>query len=277
MKISHPFLFSGNSMPASKMLRLNIDEKGKQTMNLAGNTILITGGATGIGWTFTERFLEAGNEVIICGRREDRLLEAQKKYPQLHTRVCDVALAEERVALLEWAIDRFPELNVLVNNAGIQRRLKLAENEDWAQTQSEIAVNLEAPIHLSRLIIPHLSKQTGAAILNVTSGLSFAPLANVPVYCATKAALHSFTLSLRQQLSETPVEVIEVIPPAVDTDLGGVGLHTFGVNADEFADAVFEGLKRGEQEIAYGTALVSSRATREQLDEISKQMNERFK
>ncbi len=245
-------------------------------MNLAGNTILITGGATGIGWTLTERFLEAGNEVVICGRREDRLLEAQKKYPQLHIRVCDVADERERVALFEWATAKFPELNVLVNNAGIQRRVNLAESEDWAATRSEIAINLEAPVHLSRLFIPHLSRQKSAAILNVTSGLSFAPLANVPVYCATKAALHSFTMSLRHQLRETAIEVIEIIPPAVDTDLGGVGLHTFGVNAQEFADAVFEGLKGGEQEIAYGTALVSSRASREEADEISRQMNQRF-
>ena len=245
-------------------------------MNLAGNTILITGGATGIGWTLTERFLEAGNEVVICGRREDRLLEAQKKYPQLHIRVCDVADERERVALFEWATAKFPELNVLVNNAGIQRRVNLAESEDWAATRSEIAINLEAPVHLSRLFIPHLSRQKSAAILNVTSGLSFAPLANVPVYCATKAALHSFTMSLRHQLRETAIEVIEIIPPAVDTDLGGVGLHTFGVNAQEFADAVFEGLKEGEQEIAYGTALVSSRASREEADEISRQMNQRF-
>jgi uncharacterized oxidoreductase len=107
--------------------------------------------------------------------------------------------------------------------------------------------------------------------------LSFTPLPNVPVYCATKAALHSFTVSLRYQLAETPVEVIEIVPPAVDTDLGGVGLHTFGVNVNEFADAIFEGLRRGEREIAYGTALTSSRATREQLDEITRQMNERFR
>ena len=107
--------------------------------------------------------------------------------------------------------------------------------------------------------MPQLLAQPTAAALNVTSGLSFVPLANVPVYSATKAALHSFTLSLRHQLSDSSVEVIEVVPPAVDTDLGGPGLHTFGVNVDEFADAVFEGLENGQEEIAYGTALTSSR------------------
>jgi len=246
-------------------------------MNLAGNTILITGGASGIGWTLTERFLAAGNEVIICGRRAERLAETQEKYPKIRTRVCDVAQEAERVALFEWVSNEFPALNVVVNNAGIQRRVNLTEDEDWERTRSEIAINFDAPVHLSRLFIPHLTKQNSAAILNVTSGLSFAPLANVPVYCATKAALHSFTLSLRHQLSQTPIEVIEIIPPAVDTDLGGAGLHTFGVNAEEFADAVFEGLRGGEQEIAYGTALISSRASRGGLTEISNRMNQMFR
>ena len=245
-------------------------------MKLSGNTILITGGATGIGYAFAARFLGAGNEVIICGRREEKLLEVKETYPQIHTRVCDVAKVSERLALFECARRKFPGLNVLINNAGVQRRMNLIENEDWELTQSEIAVNFEAPVHLSRLFIQHLLKQKSAAILNVTSGLSFAPLANVPVYCATKAALHSFTLSLRHQLAETPVGVIEIVPPAVDTDLGGPGLHTFGINLDEFADAMFDGLAKGEREIAYGTAGAASRAARDELDEISRRMNQIF-
>lgn len=245
-------------------------------MDLSGNTILITGGASGIGWAFAERFLAAGNEVVICGRREDKLAEAKEKFPQFHTRVCDVSDETERVALFEWATGEFPNLNVLVNNAGIQRRVDLLAEENWQQTRSEIAINLEAPIHLSRLFVQHLLKQENPVIINVTSGLSFVPLANVPVYCATKAALHSFTLSLRYQLAKTPIKVIEVAPPAVDTDLGGVGLHTFGVPLDEFADAVFNRLPTGEREIAYGTAEKSSRASREELDQIFQFMNQTF-
>ncbi|HEY0047737.1 MAG TPA: SDR family NAD(P)-dependent oxidoreductase [Pyrinomonadaceae bacterium] len=246
-------------------------------MELSGNTILITGGASGIGYAFARRFLAAGSEVIICGRRADKLRAAKEIHPQLHTRVCDVSDEAERIALFDWAIGEFPRLNVLVNNAGIQRRVNLSESEDWQQTRSEIAINLDAPVHLSRLFIPHLLKRQRPAIINVTSGLSFVPLANVPVYCATKAALHSFTMSLRQQLSETPVSVIEVAPPAVDTDLGGVGLHTFGVPLDEFADAVFRRLPQGETEIAYGTAQQASRASRAELDEIFKFMNQAFR
>src|SRR5205085_11261849 len=121
--------------------------------------------------------------------------------------------------------------NVLVNNAGIQRRVDLGvSDEDWAVTAEEIRINVDAPIHLTRLFSGELSKRGNAVIINVTSGLSFVPLANVPVYSATKAALHSFTLSTRWQLRDKGIETIEIIPPAVDTDLQAPGLHTFGVN-----------------------------------------------
>lgn len=246
-------------------------------MNLSGNTILITGGASGIGYAFAQRFLEAGNDVIICGRRDDMLLGVKDRYPQVHTRVCDVADEKQRVELFEWTTENFPDLNVLVNNAGIQRRLNLHESEEWRHTSKEIAINFSAPVHLSRLFIPHLLEKTNPVIMNVTSGLSFTPLPNVPVYCATKAALHSFTISLRHQLAETPIEVVEIIPPAVDTDLGGAGLHTFGVNVDEFADVMFEGLKNGEREIAYGSALTASRASRAELDQITERMHQMFR
>lgn len=243
-------------------------------MNLASNTILITGGASGIGLAMAERFLAAGSKVIICGRREDKLREAQHKHPEFVTHVCDVEQPAQRIALFEWAVREFPQLNVLVNNAGIQRRVQLAAPEDWEQTRQEIAINVDAPIHLSRLFIPHLTKQKNSAILNVTSGLSFVPLANVPVYCATKAALHSFTLSLRHQLAGLGIQVIEIIPPAVDTDLGGPGLHKFGVHVDEFADSVFERLAAGEIEIAYGFAQQSSQASRQELDVMFTRLNQ---
>ena len=242
-------------------------------MEFRANTVLITGGASGIGFAFAERFVQAGSNVIICGRREHKLKEAQSKYPQLHIRVCNVADPAERLALFAWATETYPSLNILVNNAGIQQRIELQQKPTWEILDEEVAINLEAPIHLSTLFIPHLLQQERPAIINITSGLSFVPKANVPVYCATKAALHSFTLSLRHQLSGTPISVIEIIPPAVDTDLGGKGLHTFGVPVNEFTDAIVEQLKMGSIEAAYGFSVESSRATREQLDTIFKQMN----
>lgn len=242
-------------------------------MDISTGRVLITGGASGIGLALAERFLRAGSRVAICGRREEKLLEAREKHPELQTRVCDVAQEAERVALFEWATSELPELNVLVNNAGIQRRLQLAQPEDWEEMHQEVSINFEAPVHLSMLFIPHLLRQERPAIINVTSGLAFSPLARVPVYCATKAALRSFTLSLRQQLSDTAIRVIEIIPPAVNTDLGGVGLHTFGAPLNEFADSVMERLAQGELEIPYGFAEQASRASREELDEIFKRMN----
>ena len=243
-------------------------------MEFAANTVLITGGASGIGFALAERFILAGSSVIICGRREHKLIEVQSKYPQLHIRVCDVANPPERRALFNWVTESFPELNMLVNNAGIQQQIELQQKPSWETLGEEVAINLEAPIHLSTLFIPHLLKQERPAIINITSGLSFVPKANVPVYCATKAALHSFTLSLRHQLSGTPIDVIEIIPPAVDTDLGGKGLHTFGAPLDEFTDSIVEQLKMGSIEATYGFSTESSRASREQLGAIFKQMNQ---
>lgn len=242
-------------------------------MKTTGNTILITGGASGIGFAFAERFLALGNEVIICGRRESKLNEAKEKYPKLHTRVVDVAVEKERVALVKWVQDHFPQVNVLMNNAGIQRRVELADHEDWSQRQQEIAINFEAPVHLTTLFLDHLKKQQHAAIINVTSGLAFAPTALAPIYCATKAAFHSFTLTLRHQVAKEAIEVIEVIPPAVNTDLGGPGLHTFGAPVDDFADTIMEEIKNGKIEIGYGTAEEARLASRQELDQRFAKMN----
>ena len=242
-------------------------------MEVGSNTVLVTGGASGIGLALAERFVRAGDRVIACGRREEKLRELKERHPEIITRACDVGEESERVALFEWAVGEFPDLNVLVNNAGIQRRLRLDGGEEWSATRQEIAINFEAPVHLTMLFVPHLLTRARGAVVNVTSGLAFSPLARVPVYCGTKAALRSFTLSLRRQLAGTPVEVVEIIPPAVDTDLGGPGLHTFGVPLDEFADSAFERLRRGELEIPYGMAEAASRASRQELDAIFERMN----
>jgi uncharacterized oxidoreductase len=243
-------------------------------MNLSSNTVLITGGASGIGFALAERFLQAGSEVIICGRRADKLKEAQQKHPRLQTRVSDVSDPVERVALYEWVREAVPKLNVLVNNAGIQRRMKLTdEAQEWELSRQEIAINLDAPVHLSSLFIPHLRQHATSAIVNVTSGLAFVPGAFAPVYSATKAALHSFTLSLRQQLISTSIEVIEIVPPAVNTDLGGFGLHTFGVPIADFTDSVMQRIASGEHEVGYGTSEKNRLASREELNEIFRRMN----
>ncbi len=244
-------------------------------MNMSGNTILITGGATGIGLAFAERFIEAGNRVIVCGRREAALQEAQSKLDGLEIRVCDLSVASERVALFDWVKEHCPEVNVLVNNAGIQQRfhmLKADASRNWEYFSKEIETNLDAPLHLCMLFAPFLAQKEAAAIMNVTSGLAFTPFAIAPIYSATKAALHSFTMSLRHQLSETSVEVIEVAPPAVNTDLGGADLHTHGEPLAEFADGIFKGLKQGKLEIGYGSSADRLRMSRDDIDKYTEQM-----
>ncbi len=244
-------------------------------MDLNAHTVLITGGTSGIGLALAERFLREGSEVIVCGRRMTRLDEIKEKFPGIHTRVCDVTNKSERISLFRQITDAFPRLDVLVNNAGIQRAIRLLENEDWEKARAEIATNFEAPVHLSMLFLPHLIRQERPAIMNVSSGLAFVPMAASPVYCATKAAIHSFSLSLRYQLSETSVEVIEIIPPAVSTELGGPGRHAFGMPVGEFADAVMEGLRKGDREITYGFSEEARTASREKRKEMFKRMNRR--
>lgn len=249
-------------------------------MKLSGNTLLVTGGASGIGRAFAERFLKAGNKVIVCGRRETRLQEFKEQDPSVITHACDLTNESDRIALFDWVTEHHPDVNVLVNNAGIQQRFNILQSDgknEWAYFGKEITANMEAPIHLSMLFAPHFSKKEEAAIINVTSGLAFTPMAIAPIYSATKAALHSFTMSLRLQLSSSPVEVIEVAPPAVNTDLGGVGLHTFGADVNEFADAIFKGFEEGKQEIGFGTSERALRLSRDDIDQTSAAMFERMK
>jgi uncharacterized oxidoreductase len=189
-------------------------------MKTTGNTILITGGTSGIGLGFAERFHRLGNEVIICGRRKDRLEKIRKTHKGIVTIACDIADAAERKKLRNRVVREFPGLNVLINNAGIQLSADLTKPVDLESLRAEIEVNLVAPIHLGSLFAGPLASKRPSAIINITSGLAFTPMASVPVYCATKAALHSLTLSLRHQLRGTAVKVFEIIPPWVDTELG---------------------------------------------------------
>ncbi len=225
-------------------------------MKMTDNTVLITGGGSGIGLEIAKYFYKKENQVIICGRRLDILQEAKKMMPNLHIMICNLGDDKAREQFVAELLLKFPQLNVLVNNAGIQRFRDLTEDRiekgNWSDFQDEIHINLEAPIHLATLLMEHLEKQPDASIINVTSGLAFVPYADVPLYSATKAGIHSFTLSLRHQLQKTSISVLEIIPPAVNTDLGGKGLHTYGVDVKEFTESVLERLADGEEEVGYG-------------------------
>jgi uncharacterized oxidoreductase len=189
-------------------------------MNLTGNTILITGGGTGIGRGLAEAFHKLGNQVVIAGRRQQALEETTKANPGMKAVRFDI---EDRASIGAFAAQvatEFPALNVLVNNAGIMRPENLlAQQEDLADAETTVATNLLGPIRLTAALLSHLRKQPRSTVVNVSSGLAFVPLALTPTYCATKAAIHSYSLSLRYQLKETTTEVLEIVPPYVQTNL----------------------------------------------------------
>jgi uncharacterized oxidoreductase len=248
-------------------------------MKIGGNTILITGGATGIGFSLAEAFVNAGNEVIICGRREEKLKEAKNKLPQIHTKRCDLSKDEERKLLYDWVSSHFKNINILVNNAGIQRMIDFKKGtEELFDGEDEIEINFKTYVHLSAYFTPLLMKQKEAAIINISSGLGFIPLAIMPVYCATKAAIHSFSLSLRHQLKNTSVKVFEVIPPTVDTELdkgarAKRGQTDRGISPTEVAKATIDGLEKDEYEIAVGMAQNLRMGARNNPDQLFQNMN----
>jgi uncharacterized oxidoreductase len=248
-------------------------------MNLSGNTVLITGGSSGIGLALAGAFLKAGSAVAICGRRLDRLREAEARHPELRTRVCDVRDEQSREDLAAWAANALPGLNVLVNNAGVQRDIDFSGGlDEFLAGENEITVNLEAPIILTGLMIPQLAANAPSAIVNVSSGLGFIPASRMPVYSASKAGMHAWSMALRRQLQPVGVKVFEVVPPAVDTNLNPEGRarrggFKAGLGPDEFVAGVMRGLEADRPEIGYGMTEGLLHASREDLDRAFERMN----
>jgi uncharacterized oxidoreductase len=239
-------------------------------MQLSNNKILITGGASGIGLGLTERFVKENNIVLICGRRESALKAVSDKFPAVITKVCDLSKPEEREKLYQWISTEHPDVNVLINNAGIQLDLSITDNDFYQQAKEEIAINIEAPIHLASLFSNLKSLTT---LMNVTSGLAFAPIARMPVYCASKSFMHSFTLTTRHLLKKKTIEVIEIIPPALNTDLGGKGKHDYAPPVSDFINSVFEQLKEQKTEISYGFSEGMFKSGPEELKKAFTRMN----
>jgi uncharacterized oxidoreductase len=189
-------------------------------MQLTGNTILVTGGGSGIGRGLAESLHQLGNQIIISGRRPDVLANTTKANPGIVSLPLDVNDPEAIRAFAARVTAEYPSLNILINNAGIMKGENLRDLPSGLDdSEAVITTNLLGPIRLTAALLPHLQKQTHAAIINVSSGLAFVPLPVTATYSATKAALHSYTISLRVQLAGTRVEVIEIIPPAVATEL----------------------------------------------------------
>jgi len=194
--------------------------KEQENMRMTGNTILITGGGTGIGRGLAEAFHKEGNQVVISGRRLDRLEATVAANPGMKAEALDIASGESIQSFAEQIKQKYPGLNVVIHNAGIMK-LEALEKGEVADAEAIIATNLLGPIRLTAALLPWLVTKPDGVIMAVSSGLAFVPLSMTPTYCATKAAIHSYAQSLRYQLRQTPVQVIELIPPYVQTELMG--------------------------------------------------------
>jgi len=229
-------------------------------MQIEGNTIFITGGSSGIGAGLAEAFDRRGNQVIVSGRREDRLQQVCGNSGMAHV-VLDVTDPKAIREVARQVIGKFRALNCVFNNAGVQIRGGISADGslDEQALQAEVETNLLGPIRVAAAFLPHLAKQKNATLVNVSSGLAFVPMARFPVYCATKAAIHSWTMTLRHEWQKRGVKVIELVPPYVATELGGPGKASSAVGPaamplDRFVAEAMKELESDTDEIAIAEA-----------------------
>jgi len=189
-------------------------------VKLSDNTVLITGGGSGIGLALAEAFAMRGNEVIVCGRNTKKLEAVHKENPSIVAFPCDIASDQDQQRLVEHITQKYPNLNILINNAGIQHNYDFSDTKNHTDLiEEEVNINFLAHLKLTDRFLPVLMQRPSAAIVNVTSALALVPKQSAPIYCATKAAMHNFTKALRYQLEDTPVKVFEIIPALVDTEM----------------------------------------------------------
>ena len=210
-------------------------------MNISGNTILITGGGSGIGRGLAEAFHKRDNKVIVVGRRAETLRDLVAANPGMQSLILDIADSDSIRSLADQVASRFPALNVLINNAGIMQAETIASADYLGVAEETVTINLLGPIRLTAALLPHLMRQPGSAVLTVSSGLAFVPMALTPTYSATKAAIHSYSMALRRQLKGT-TEVIEIAPPYVQTHLMGdhQAVDSRAMPLAEFIDEVMQ-------------------------------------
>jgi uncharacterized oxidoreductase len=231
-------------------------------VNLSGNTILITGGGSGIGLALVKEFLALNNRVIICGRNLEKLKAAKGQYQALEIIQCDISNEDSVTKLVEEVLLKYPDLNFIVNNAGIMRLWNIQkETTSIEEQRAEVLTNFFGTIQLTQSLIPHLLRQTSSTILNVSSALAFVPMSAAPIYGATKAALHSYSISIRQQLLNTNIRVAELLPAAIETDMAtemekaiGIENSSSKMKADRLAMLTINGLRNGMLEIRPGIA-----------------------
>ena len=251
-------------------------------MKCKDNTILITGGSAGIGLALAKAFVEAQNQVIICGRNEEKLAAVKADFPDIATKRCDLAQKSERSELVTWVLAHYPAINVIINNAGIFEETDLlSDSFDFDLIDKQLTVDLNAPIELALRFLPHLRQQTEAAIINISSALVYSPDAGTPFYGVAKAGIHAFSQTARYQLHDTNVKIVEVLPPRVDTP----GLNK-ALDADQIGDAmtpeetvkeIMKGLSEGKDEIRIGQAKWLYIASRIAPAFVNKKVNEQIK
>ena len=230
-------------------------------MKLSNKTVLITGGTSGIGFEFAKQLLSRDNEVIVTGREQDRLDQAKRSLPGLHTFASDVSDPEAIATLYGHVVTSFPSLDMLVNNAGIMRNLSLNKGRGLDDVTREIDINLSGPVRMIQQFLPHLKAKQEALIVNVSSGLAFIPMPASPVYSATKAAMHSYTQSLRAQLQGSGVTVVELAPPGTETPLLRREFETEmkgqkGMDVTALVNKAIAGIEAGRDEIRPGVSNV---------------------
>jgi uncharacterized oxidoreductase len=228
-------------------------------MDIKNNVILITGGTSGLGLEFAKQLLELGNTVIITGRDQTKLDHTKSMYPNVHIFQSDVSDPKAITELYENVIKQFPNLNMLINNAGEMRKINLHDTSiDIENINREIAINLSGPIRMVQQFLPHLKLQKSAIILNVTSGLALIPYPISPIYGATKAGLRSYTKSLRIQLKNTNIKVFELVAPAAKTPLNDKFINDLDnislMDADKLVATAISGLQNDKLEIYPGLA-----------------------
>lgn len=219
-------------------------------MKLSKNTILITGGGSGIGLALAKAFLRYGdNTVIVCGRNTQKLETVQMENPDIAVFPCDVTSDRDRQRLGEIITRKYPNLNILINNAGVQHNYNFLDKQSHGDViDEEVNINFVAQVKLVDQLLPILARQPSAAIVNVTSALAVVPKKSAPIYCATKAAMHNFTKALRYQLEDSPVRVFEIIPALVDTDMTK-GRGTGKITPETLAVEALRGIESNKYEI----------------------------
>jgi uncharacterized oxidoreductase len=252
------------------------------SMKLENKTVLITGGTSGIGLEITEQLLKRGNTVLVTGRDVGKLNAIKRAHPKVHTFNSDVSDPGAIASLYERVISEFPALDVLINNAGIMRNLDLTQQRGLEDVTREIQINLSGPVRMVQQFLPHLLSRPHALIVNVSSGLAFVPMPISPVYCATKAAVHSFSQSLRVQLTGTSVSVVELAPPAVETPLlRGEFAEEMkdqkGMDVKKFATQALAAIEAGRLEIRPGLSNVLKAMSRIAPDFMLRQLSKMSK